>query len=95
MQKYSHLLFDHDGVLVNTEHLYYESTRRKLAELDIDLTLPMYMQVMVNGSDVWELARVRGVSEERLLLRKGCNVMRFINSCSAPKIYPLRVLKRF
>ena len=64
MQKYSHLLFDHDGVLVNTEHLYYESTRRKLAELDIDLTLPMYMQVMVNGSDVWELARVRGVSEE-------------------------------
>ena len=64
MQKYSHLLFDHDGVLVNTEHLYYESTRRKLAELDIDLTLPIYMQVVVNGSDVWELARVRGVSEE-------------------------------
>lgn len=64
MQKYSHLLFDHDGVLVNTEHLYYESTRRKLAELDIDLTLPIYMQVMVNGSDVWELARAKGVSEE-------------------------------
>ena len=42
MQKYSHLLFDHDGVLVNTEHLYYESTRQKLAELDIDLTRPIY-----------------------------------------------------
>ena len=64
MQKYSHLLFDHDGVLVNTEHLYYESTRRKLSELDIDLTLPIYMQIMVNGSDVWELARVRGLPEE-------------------------------
>ena len=63
MQKYSHLLFDHDGVLVNTEHLYYESTRRKLAELGIELTLPTYMQVMVNGSDVWELARERGVAE--------------------------------
>jgi HAD superfamily hydrolase (TIGR01509 family) len=64
MQKYSHLLFDHDGVLVNTEHLYYESTRRKLSELDIDLTLSIYMQIMVNGSDVWELARVRGLPEE-------------------------------
>jgi HAD superfamily hydrolase (TIGR01509 family) len=64
MQKYSHLLFDHDGVLVNTEHLYYESTRRKLSDLDIDLTLPIYMQIMVNGSDVWELARVRGLPEE-------------------------------
>ena len=64
MQKYSHLLFDHDGVLVNTEHLYYESTRRKLSEIDIDLTVQIYMQIMVNGSDVWELARVRGLPEE-------------------------------
>jgi len=64
MKKYSHLLFDHDGVLVNTEHLYYESTRRILAELGVDLTLPIYMQVMVNGSDVWELAVAKGISEE-------------------------------
>lgn len=64
MPKYSHLLFDHDGVLVNTEHLYYESTRRKLVELDIDLTLLIYMQIMVNGSDVWDLARASGTVEE-------------------------------
>ena len=93
MQKYSHLLFDHDGVLVNTEHLYYESTRQKLAELDIDLTLPIYMQVMVNGSMYGNWLE-RGVSLKRSLLRKDCNVMRFIKRCSAQKIYPLRGLKR-
>ena len=64
MQKYSHLLFDHDGVLVNTEHLYYESIRRKLVELGIDLTLLIYMQIMVTDSDVWDLARAGGTAEE-------------------------------
>jgi HAD superfamily hydrolase (TIGR01509 family) len=66
MRKYSHLLFDHDGVLVNTEHLYYESTRRQLASLNIDLDLPHYMRVMVTGSDVWEMARDQGITEEAI-----------------------------
>ncbi len=37
--------FDHDGVLVNTEHWYYLANKRALAELDIDLP----------PSTIWEL----------------------------------------
>ena len=34
---YTHLLFDHDGVLVNTEHLYLQAIQEQLATLGIDL----------------------------------------------------------
>jgi HAD superfamily hydrolase (TIGR01509 family) len=70
LPKYTHLLFDHDGVLVNTEHLYYESTRRQLARLGVDLELPRYMTIMVHGLDVWEEARRQGISEQEIAIQR-------------------------
>lgn len=49
----THLLFDHDGVLVNTEYWYFKATRDELAESGIDLTLDDYMDHMVTGRSVY------------------------------------------
>ena len=64
MKKY--ILFDHDGVLVDTEHWYYLAGKRALASLGIDLQLDAYLMNMANGVSVWEDARVSGISESEI-----------------------------
>ncbi len=59
-----YLLWDHDGVLVDTEGWYYEATRRKIAELGITLPLEDYLARMVDGLSSWDLAIAAGVSEQ-------------------------------
>ena len=45
----THLLFDHDGVLVDSEYWYFKATQDELAAMDIHLTLGQYMDHMVTG----------------------------------------------
>ena len=45
----THLLFDHDGVLVDTEYWYFLATQRELAELNIEITIQDYLQQLVTG----------------------------------------------
>ena len=56
MRRYTHILFDHDGVLVDTEPLYYRATREALAELGVELPLARYLGLMADGASAWELA---------------------------------------
>ncbi len=49
----THLLFDHDGVLVDTEYWYFKATRDELAESGIDLTLDAYMEHLVTGRSAY------------------------------------------
>lgn len=67
---YQYILFDHDGVLVDTEYWYYQATRRALAELDIELDPETYQQIMVRGAASWELAAARGIPEEVINAQK-------------------------
>lgn len=60
------ILFDHDGVLVNTEHWYYMANKRALAELEIDLPLPDYLKLMADGVKVWTLAEAAGIDAARI-----------------------------
>ena len=61
----STILWDHDGVLVDTEHLYYRATRQVLARHGVDLTIVQYQQNhLVDDSGSWHLLRARGVAEE-------------------------------
>jgi len=60
------LLFDHDGVLVNTEHWYYMANKRALEELGIDLPLPGYLELMADGTKVWTLAQAAGIDDRRI-----------------------------
>lgn len=60
------ILFDHDGVLVDTERWYYLANKRALAELGIELPLPAYLDLMADGVTVWTLARAAGVDEQHI-----------------------------
>ena len=60
------ILFDHDGVLVETERWYYLANKRALASLDINLPRDAYLANMANGVSAWEAARVSGVSESEI-----------------------------
>ena len=62
--RYQYLLFDHDGVLVDTEFWYFEATRRALAELDIVLDRDNYQQIMIDGQAAWILAERAGVPQQ-------------------------------
>tara|TARA_R110002124_G_scaffold1676_1_gene10399 strand:+ start:352 stop:996 length:645 start_codon:yes stop_codon:yes gene_type:complete len=59
MKRY--ILWDNDGVLVDTEYWYFKATQRALAELGIALEQATYLQRMVRGASSWELAAAAGV----------------------------------
>ncbi|MDB4433244.1 HAD family phosphatase [bacterium] len=62
MRRY--LLWDHDGVLVDTEKWYFRSTRECLAGIGCELDHATYLRFMSSGGSCWDLARQRGVSDE-------------------------------
>ena len=59
----SYILWDHDGVLVDTEPWYYEATRRSIDSLGVPLELGEYLADMAIGRSAWERARAIGASE--------------------------------
>ncbi len=62
MKKY--ILFDNDGVLVETEKWYYEANKIALKELGITLHLDIYLEIMARGGTAWELAFEKGFSKQ-------------------------------
>ncbi len=67
MKKY--ILFDNDGVLVETELFYYEASKRALKEFfDVDVTFEQYMKLMTDGKGVW-LAAPNASKEEIKIAR--------------------------
>ena len=63
---YSHIFFDHDGVLVDTEPLYFQATKELLAELGVTLDLAEYLELQAHGANMWIGARKRGVAEAEI-----------------------------
>ncbi|MDA3907478.1 MAG: HAD family phosphatase [Sulfurimonas sp.] len=57
------LLFDNDGVLVETENWYYEANVKALGEIDIELTFDVYMEIMARGGTAWEVAKAQNISQ--------------------------------
>ena len=62
---YQFILWDNDGVLVDTEQWYFAATREALAELGVDLPMDTYQQIMIQGRSSWELALQAGVHPDR------------------------------
>ena len=60
------ILFDHDGVLIDTERWYYLAGKRALASIGLDLPVDAYLANMANGVPTWEPARSAGVSEAEI-----------------------------
>ena len=63
MSRKRFILWDHDGVLVETEPWYFEATREAIAPLGVELELPDYLRDMADGRTAWERARALGVEE--------------------------------
>ena len=56
------IFWDNDGVLVDTEHLYFEATRQVLVQAGITLTEDTYLELFLRqGRGAWHLAEERGV----------------------------------
>lgn len=58
------ILFDNDGVLVETEPLYFKANVKALAELGIELTFERYMKIMARGGTAWEVALEAGITKD-------------------------------
>ena len=74
MKKY--ILFDNDGVLVETEMWYFEASRRALKEFfNLTLEFDDYMKIMARGGTAWEKAQAVGISEDKIVVaRKQRNI---------------------
>jgi len=61
MKKY--ILFDNDGVLVETEPWYLKASQRALKEFfDFEFTKNDYMKLMINGGSVWQGVELLGAN---------------------------------
>lgn len=64
---YRALLWDNDGVLVDTERWYFQATREVLAEVGIDLTEALYFEhFLASANGVSQVAAARGFSETEI-----------------------------
>lgn len=61
-----YILFDHDGVLVDTEFWYFRAGERALAEIGFTLDREQYVEDMSNGQGTWARARAAGVDEDAI-----------------------------
>lgn len=64
MRKY--ILFDHDGVLVDTEFWYYKAGERALADIGFAQDRDQYLRDMPHGQATWAQARAAGIDEQTI-----------------------------
>lgn len=69
MKKY--ILFDHDGVLVDTEFWYYKAGERALADIGLTLDKAQYLRDMDQGLGTWAQARAAGIDERTISRQRG------------------------
>ncbi len=62
----NYILFDHDGVLVETEIWYFRAGQRALAEMGVTLDEEQYLQDMSRGLGTWSRARAAGIDEQTI-----------------------------
>ena len=61
------IFWDNDGILVDTERLYFKATRKVLAATGINLTREMYIEFfLTKGNGTWHLAKEKGFSSDAI-----------------------------
>ena len=71
------LLWDHDGVLVDTEHPYYQATREVMATVGATLTEALYRQHLLGeprARGTWPRRAARGVPRHRGLAARAAGL---------------------
>lgn len=64
------ILWDHDGVLVDTEQWYFKANCKALAELGIMVDKAVYLDYMQDGKSMWSLAYDKGFTEEMIIRQR-------------------------
>jgi len=65
------ILWDNDGVLVDTERLYFQATQDVLAEVDFELSMEDYIELLlVQARGVWHLLEGNGYSDDDIAAMK-------------------------
>jgi beta-phosphoglucomutase-like phosphatase (HAD superfamily) len=95
-----YILFDHDGVLVDTEFWYYKAGERALADIGLTLDKDQYLRDMNQGLGTWVQARAAGVEiiREKRQVRKFMDFVLVREDYKLAKPHPepyLTGLKRF
>ncbi|MCI4406415.1 MAG: hypothetical protein JHC35_03880 [Sulfuricurvum sp.] len=60
------ILFDNDGVLVETKLWYFRANEKAMKELGVTLELEYYLELMKYAGNWWELGLERGVTLEEV-----------------------------
>jgi len=84
------IFWDNDGVLVDTEHLYFRATQQVLASVGIPLTEDEYIELfLVKGRGAWHLAEERGLASSEIdELRHSRNALYSQCLAEAPRLTP-------
>ena len=73
------ILFDNDGVLVDTEHLYFRANRESLAEVGVELDQASYVELFLRDNlGAWHLAEARGVPPETIARLRAARDRRYL-----------------
>ncbi|MDN5115119.1 HAD family hydrolase [Aliarcobacter butzleri] len=59
-----YILFDNDGVLVETENWYYEANKKALKKIGLDLDFDFYQSIMIKGGSAFELAQINQIEND-------------------------------
>jgi HAD superfamily hydrolase (TIGR01509 family) len=75
---FSAVLFDNDGVLVDTEGFYFQANREALARFGVALDRVGYVELFLRDSrGAWDLLRERGVREREIWLARAWRDRRY------------------
>ena len=92
------ILWDNDGVLVDTEHLYYRATQRVLESVGITLTEEMFIDLfLVQAVGAWHLAEASGISQDdvsRLREQRNSLYLSYLQAGNTAIVGVEQVLKR-
>ncbi|AXK49029.1 HAD family hydrolase [Aliarcobacter trophiarum LMG 25534] len=69
LKKY--ILFDNDGVLVETEKWYFEANRKSLSLLGLNLEMDFYQNIMIKGGSAFELAELHNIEKNIIEKHRG------------------------
>jgi len=76
---YGAILWDNDGVLVDTERWYFQATQEVFAEMGVELTVELYFECFLSRSNgTTKLASARGFSEANIAAMRAARNERYI-----------------
>ena len=62
------IFWDNDGILVDTEKLYFEANQITFRKIGIELTRELFIEnFLIKAKGTWHLAREKGISENEII----------------------------